>query len=477
MTTTPPDPDAQTIPLVLDVDGTLLRTDLLLESFWAALGHDVSATLRATARHLRRPAALKQALAGIARPEIDLLPLTPGIEALMTRARAEGRAVHLVSGAEQGLVEALAARLDLPGPHYGSAPGRNLTRATKAALLEQLFGAGGYDYAGNAAADLPAWRGARRVIAVQPGAGLARRIAALGKPVTVVPGGWHPGAALRELRPHHWVKNLLLVLPLLASHSFAPTQLLAVALAAMAFCLGASAIYILNDLLDLKADRTHPEKRHRPIASGALPIGPAMAISAALVLAAIVLSGAVSPAVTGLTLLYMASSLGYSLWLKRRRWLDVLALAAMFLLRVLTGAVAAGVAIPALIAAFAFAAFFALACVKRLTALARMSDRDHLPGRGYSRRDLVPLERAAFAAIPVSAGLLLAYVWGPHAAGLYGSPAVASLAVIPISLFLWRMVRLSLKGKEDYDPVRFLLRDRPGLLLMAAALGLFVLAV
>jgi 4-hydroxybenzoate polyprenyltransferase len=465
------------IPLVLDVDGTLLKTDLLYETFWAAMGHDFWATLRVLATHFTRPERLKHNLAEIARPKIKLLPLREEVLALAREAKKAGRPVHLVSGSDQGLIDALARHLGLPGPHFGSDPERNLTDATKAAFLKDRFGVGGYDYAGNARADLPAWAGARKLIAIAPGKAVTRRLEALGKPVQVIPDGAGLRDMIRELRPHQWVKNLLLFLPILASHIWDPSRFVAVAIATLAFSLGASSIYIINDLLDLEADRIHPQNRKRPIASGVLPIKTAMGISVMLALIAGVLAFSVSPLTGGFTLIYMAGSLSYSLWLKKRKWLDVLALSGLFLLRVLTGAIAAEVTTPPLLLGFCFAVFFALACVKRLTALTRMHRRGVLPGRGYSPADLVPLERVAFASIPVVALIFLSYIWGPHGAALYSRPLLASLVVVPIVLWMTRMISLSISGHEDYDPVRFVLHDRVGLVLVVLGVVLLLLSV
>lgn len=477
MDNTPRERPETDVPLVLDVDGTLLRTDLLYESFWAALGSDFTATMRVVARYWKRPERLKGALIEIARPSIELLPVRVSVHDLAQRALEQGRRVCLVSGSHQDLVDDLAKRLDLPGPHFGSDSERNLTDATKAAFLREQFGTGGYDYAGNAAPDLKSWEGARKIIAVEPGAVLAQKIAAMDKPTDIISDGWGPSDVVREIRPHQWLKNLLLFVPLLASHTFDLTAFLMVSLAAVAFSLGASSIYILNDLLDLEADRSHPEKRFRPIASGRLPISAAMRLSVLLAAFTVSLGLFVSPAVALMTLAYMAGSLSYSLWLKKRRWLDLIALTGLFLLRILTGALAAGTSVTAHLLILAFVVFFTLACVKRLTALSRLPTRRHLPGRGYSSRDLVPLEYAAYTSVALSCFAFLSYVGNAHAAGLYSAPVIAAAAVIPSTWWLLRMVRLSIAGQEDYDPVRFVLHDRFGLTLVAVGAGLLLLAI
>lgn len=477
MQNTPNQMNDADVALVLDVDGTLLRTDLLYESFWAALEHDLAATLFAAVDNWKRPERLKQALINIARPRISLLPVRDALLALAREAVEAGRSVHLVSGSNQELVDELASFLELPGPHFGSDIDRNLTDSTKAAFLKDQFGEVGYDYAGNAHADLKSWAGARKIIAVNPNSALTKEIEALVKPVETITDDWGVSDVLREIRPHQWTKNLLLFVPLLASHDINTASFLAVCLAAVALSLGASSIYILNDLLDLEADRSHPEKQFRPIASGTLPIAAAMRVSVLLAFAAVLLAFNVSPQAAQLTLAYMAGSLSYSLWLKKRRWLDLIALTGLFLLRMLTGAVAAHAGVTSLLLALGFAVFFTLACVKRLTALSRMHQRDNLPGRGYSFHDLISLKNAAYTSTALSGLVFLAYIWDEHASGLYSAPVLASLAALPLMMWLFRMVRLSIAGREDYDPVRFVLHDRIGLLLLGIGLALMVLAV
>lgn len=463
--------------MVLDVDGTLLRTDLLFETFWAALSRRFVATLGATVKNWTKPARLKRELLEIAAPDIAPLPVHEDVLGLANAAQRDGRAVCLVSGSDINLVDQVATRFGLDGPNFGSDGDNNLTGAAKARLLQARFGTGGYDYAGNSGADLHAWAGARRIVAVAPDRALNQRLRKLGKPAEIIGQRWGLKSLIRELRPHQWIKNLILFVPMLATHDFSWSSFGAVSLAAVAFSLAASSIYILNDLLDLASDRRHPEKRNRPIAAGALPIQAAMWASPTLSLLALGLALVVGPVVAGLTLVYMLGSLTYSLWLKKWRWVDVLVLASLFLLRLVTGMAAAMAALPATLLAFGFVVFFVLACVKRLTALSRMPKPGHLPGRGYSRSDLGSLQRAAYAGIPGAALLFLAYAHGPYAALLYGAPTVVALAVLPIVAWLFRVVRLSSLGKEDYDPVRFVLHDKTGFAIALSALALIVLAV
>jgi 4-hydroxybenzoate polyprenyltransferase len=246
--------------------------------------------------------------------------------------------------------------------------------------------------------------------------------------------------------------------------------------AAPAFSLGASAIYIVNDLLDLEADRLHPSKRNRPIASGRLPIRAAMVASAGLTVAALGLAYAVRPSVAGLIAVYMTSTLIYSLWLKKLRWVDVLTLAVLFMMRVVAGALAAQITLSPWLLSVVFTVFLTLAVVKRLTELSRQPSRNHMPGRGYDRGDLPVLLKLAVVSVAASLTLFLGYSFSPNAALLYDRPWVLALAAVPMGLWLARVIRLSVQGREDYDPVVFVTHDGPGLALLSLFAGLVVLA-
>lgn len=470
-----PAPAAE-VPLVLDIDGTLLRTDLLFETLSAALGKDLWATVRAVATLHWSPARLKRRLLDIAAPDLASLPLRGEVLELAREAMARGRQVVLTSGADQALVDRLALQLGLPGPHFGSDGRQNLTGTAKAALFVARFGKQGFDYAGDSADDLPVWRAARRIIAVAPGPRLARRVAAIGRPVQEVGTPWTYASFLREIRPHQWLKNLLLLVPLVAAHDLAPERLIAVLMMMVSFSLAAATVYIVNDIFDLGADRAHPEKRFRPIASGALPIKVAALASGALAAVALASAAFVGWQAVALTLAYLVLSFAYSAWLKHRRWIDLAVLAGLYYLRIVTGAVVAGIGISGWLLGFCFAVFFTLAAVKRLTELARRSGAT-LPGRGYSAADQGRVFGAAYVGCAAAAALYFAYTFSSEAFALYREPTPLRLATLPVAAWLVRMIRLGHDGREDYDPTAFVLHDRPGLVIALAGIALVLLAV
>ena len=466
------------VPLILDVDGTLLRTDMLYEAFWSAFGENPFATLRIVLTCWFRPAQLKHDLRSVADPNVERLPVREQVMDLALAAAAVGRDVHLASGSDVGLVDSLAAELGFGNENFGSTPEQNLTGAKKARLLRDRYGEDGFDYAGNAAVDLEVWQHSRRVIAVAPGQTLKRRLAQLDKPVEILDHAWSLKDLFRELRPHQWIKNLLLFVPLLIALPVPASSAVSVLVAVIAFSLGASAIYIINDLLDLDTDRQHPEKRNRPVASGRLPIRAAMLSSLILGVCSFSLAMTVNPMVAVLTGAYMMTSLVYSLWLKKLRWIDLGTLATLFTLRFVTGAFAAHVDFSLWAAVTVFAIFLALASVKRVTALARSGGTARLPGRGYSRADLPDVTKLAYVSAAIAIVPYLAYVSSVSSTGgemELSSQLLLTAAIVPLELWLLRVIRFGVEGREDYDPVVFVTHDKPGLLLLAAFLTMLLL--
>ena len=333
-------------PLVLDVDGTFLKTDMLWECFWAGLGQAPLATLRACLRHFGNRASLKERLAQIATIRTDLLPVNSEVAELALNSRVSGREVVLASGSDQSLVTRLAADYGLSERVFASDGQTNLTGTAKAAALSAAFGEGGFDYAGNSATDMAVWEKADNALVVGH-VSSARTLAARGQNVVELSGGFSARALLKSLRPHQWVKNVLLLLPMIAAHRFDLATLVPILWGIVAFSAAASSIYIVNDLMDLEADRLHPTKRNRPFASGTVPIPVGMVTFMLLGALALGIAAALNAAFFGVVLLYMVTSLAYSLKLKRLRWVDIATLALLYTIRVVAGAAAAQVYRPA----------------------------------------------------------------------------------------------------------------------------------
>ncbi|EAQ11201.1 4-hydroxybenzoate polyprenyltransferase [Maritimibacter alkaliphilus HTCC2654] len=458
-------------PLVLDVDGTFLKTDLLFETFWAGLGQAPIATIRAVFAHLTDPARLKARLVDLTEIRTDLMPVNEGVADAVAAAKAEGREVVLASASNAALVKRLAADHGLSPRVFASSETQNLKGRRKAAALVEAYGEAGFDYAGNDTVDREVWSHANAALVVGDTAS-AKLLEGQGKPVTRIAGGWSPRGVLKALRPHQWVKNVLLFVPVLAAHDFTLSTLISDLFGMLAFSFAASSIYVVNDLLDLEADRLHVKKKHRPFASGAVPISVGMAAGAGVGAAALVIAAILSPAFLAVIVGYMILSLAYSLKLKRLRWIDIAVLAGLYTIRVVAGAYASGVEVSGYLLAFIFPAFLTLGCVKRLTEVTLAHGDERLPGRGYGKPDRPDLLNVAILGMVGALVSFFLYSFTDQAVALYPTQWLVWAALIPIAWWLIRMVRLGYYGKQDHDPIVFAMKDKRGLGILMIAIAL-----
>jgi len=297
-----------------------------------------------------------------------------------------------------------------------------------------------------------------------------------GQEVVHFDGGWKFRALLMALRPHQWVKNILLFLPVLAAHDFTMSALLLVIAGIVAFSAAASSIYIVNDLLDLEADRQHIKKRYRPFAAGTVPIPVGMATFVLLAGGALALGAALGAKFLLGVAIYMTLSLAYSLQLKRMRWVDIAVLASLYTLRVVAGAAATGVEASLYMLIFIFPIFITLGCVKRMTELAQAVNDEPLPGRGYGRRDMGDLVNVSGLGMVFALLIFFLYSRSDQALTLYPTQWLLWVAMVPMAAWVVRMIRLGYHGKQDYDPIVFALKDKRGIGYLLITLSLIFCA-
>ena len=463
--------------LVIDLDGTLIRSDLLYETLFSFLARKFLAVGLLVLACLRGKASLKAFLAEQTDLDVRLLPYNQAVLDLIKEAKADGRRVALVTASNQRLADKVAAHLGLFDLVEGSSGTLNLRGQSKAERLVALFGAGGFDYAGDSSVDLPVWRQANRAITVGASVALCRKVDRLGKDALHLPGTptTQTRALLRAIRPHQWSKNVLIFLPAVAAHTIAYETWFALLAAFFAFCLVASSVYLLNDLLDIEADRHHPRKRHRAFAAGQVSLLRGFLLSILLLIAGFLLAYGVLGGLFVLTLvLYYAVTLGYSLYLKRKPIIDICMLAGLYTVRVFAGGVAGQIFISPWLLAFSIFLFLALAAVKReaelVDSLAR--GRDEIAGRGYEPRDLPIVSMMAVASGYVSVLVLALYIDSPAVQLLYRVPEVLWGLCAVLLYWISRLVMVAHRGQLDDDPIVYALKDRVSLMC-----GLLVLLI
>lgn len=466
-------------PLVVDLDGTLVKTDLLWESTLGLLRRQPMYLFLLPVWLTRGKASLKRNVAFRTSLDVRTLPWRIDFIEYLARERARGRSLVLATGSDMQLAGQAADHLKLFDEVLASDGTTNLTGETKRDLLVARFGERGFDYAADGGGigrrDLVVWASARRAILVNPAppiSSAAARVAEIDKVFT------EPRATLanrlKALRPRHWLKNLLVLVPLIAAHHFRDIPLLEKLLVAfVAFGCCASGGYVFNDLIDLEADRHHPQKRFRPFASGDLPLSYAVVIVPSLLAIGFFLGMMVSPLLLVILLVYFAMSAAYSLRVKNVVLLDVLFLAGLYTVRIMAGSAATGIWPSHWLLAFSTFLFFSLSLVKRYSELVimRRVDGDQAKARAYEQGDGELLAAMGMASGYLAVLVLALYIATGTAQSLYAGREWLWL-LCPLLLYwisyIWLIAH---RGKMPGDPVEFATHDRTSRVLIGLMLG------
>jgi 4-hydroxybenzoate polyprenyltransferase/phosphoserine phosphatase len=476
-----PDPTSKPHrPLVVDLDGTLVATDLLIEAALFELSRDPAAFLDMSRSLVRGRASVKEVFASREGFDPAKLPYDPEVLGVIREAKLEGRPIYLASAANERLVKEVADHLGLFDGWFGSTPRVNLSGHSKAQKLVEAFGEKGFDYIGNSAADLPVWRRAASAIEIRTPARVVRRLTRSGAEVrrlTCAKPTWRTWARL--MRVHQYAKNGLVFVPLLTAHLFDAASILKVLLAALAFSLCASAVYIFNDLCDLRDDRSHAYKRNRPLASGAIPLAHGVAAVPLLLVSSALIGTAVTSTFLMVLAAYLVVTTAYTLVLKKLMLVDVIALGGLYTLRVIAGAAALSVPVSPWLLAFCLMVFSSLALLKRYVELAACRD-GNLPdptSRNYRASDLEMIGALAAAAGFNALTVFALYVSSEAVHRLYATPELLWLVGVLLMYWLGRALLLASRRQLHDDPVVFALKDPVSLCTIGASAILVVLAV
>lgn len=471
--------DTRILPaLCVDLDGTLIATDILYETAARYAGQNPFRLFRAAIWLTKGRHVLKERLAEHTEIDVAALPYREEVLALLRAAREEGRETYLVTAAASAPAEAIAAHLGLfDGVISSGADNGNLAGDRKAALLAARFGEGGFDYVGDSRKDLPVWRMADAAVAVGAAPRTRRELKRdvrgatfIDVPRTTAATWW------RQLRVHQATKNLLVFVPILLAHEvFSLDPLWRVLVMFAAFTALSFGTYIMNDLHDLEKDRHHPTKRRRPLASGLIPIPRAIGVSVALILVGLGLSALLGWRAVAVLLGYYALTVLYSLVLRRIVLADVLALAGLYTLRIFAGAVAADIELTIWVVLTSVFLFFSLALMKRYSEFAKY-DVDRPAGRGYTRRDRPAVLAAGIASGMMAVLVIAMYVDSDVAKASYATPQIL-WAIVPLVLFwVTRLWLLTERGEMHDDPVAFAIGDRVSQVTALVAAAIVVAA-
>jgi 4-hydroxybenzoate polyprenyltransferase len=478
--------------LCVDLDGTLVKSDTLVDSTLALARYQPSALLKLPGWLHQGKASLKRHIAGAVQLDVVHLPFNRELLQYLEQQHATGRPIYLATAADAATAQRVADHLGLFTGVLASDGTLNLAGNNKLAAFRQRFG-DNFSYIGNATPDLPLLQNCQEPMVANPTPGLRsalRRAKII--PVRTFTEQVRPFKAWpKAIRLHQWAKNTLIFVPLLLAHAWSAGRVAGTLLAFFSFGLCASATYIVNDLLDLEADRQHPRKRRRPFASGDLSALAGIAVIALFLLASITVAillphvvARFSPALVHhrpyqflvWLVIYAFTTLAYSLRLKRDVLVDVIVLSGLYTVRIIAGAAAAGIPLSTWLGSFSIFFFLSLAFVKRFAELENLRERGEATakGRGYHVADIEQLRSFGSASGYASVVVLTLYIsnLNADAALLYHHINRLWLLVPIVLLWLSRLWLQASRGQLDEDPVVYAITDRRSLFL-----GLLVIAV
>jgi 4-hydroxybenzoate polyprenyltransferase len=468
-------------PLFVGMDGTLLRTSVLFEHLAAALRANPLRTLFTLLLILKGLAAFKRALCELGPLPVGQLPMRQRFCRWLTKQHAQGREIILTTAADSSTAKAVANELGVFSAVIASDGVANNGGARKLGNILSRVEQGPFDYCGSKRADLPIMAEARRAIVVGADQTIALTAQREGNAdlrfvVASAPHQWRYW--MQAIRPFHWLKNLLVMVPFFTEFLVTETSaLLSALMAAIAMCLAASAGYLINDLLDLQADRAHPRKRSRPFAAGRLTAAQGMGGALLMLSGSAILGWLVSPVVLLWIVVYLVGTFSYSMVFKREPIVDVAVLSALHTIRIIVGAAAVQVEMSFWLLAFSLFFFFSLASMKRCGELITRRERGEQTtrGRGYRVVDLAVLQPIGVAAGIAAVLVLALYVHDPQVIARYPIPEALWLALVALLVWTARAWFDTARGLMLDDPLLYAMRHRRGrllLLLIAASFGI-----
>ncbi len=464
-------------PLCVDLDGTLVKSDTLFDSFCQLLRLDPFEAWKAPLWLARGRAYLKSQVNRRAPLDASRLPYNASLLNYLHEQRNEGRRIYLTTGAEGGIAERVAGHLGIFNGVLASDSVTNLTHNRKLSSLQARFGQ--FDYIGNSRADLPLLSNAREAMVANPTLGLRLSLRMQRVPVARTFSDQRPPLRtfLKAIRIHQWAKNILLFFPLLLSHNLAQGSLVKAIAAFLCFSFVASANYLVNDMLDIESDRQHPSKQNRPFAAGDLAVSTGIVLAFLLAAASLMLLPLLPMAFAIWLAIYVTTTAAYSFRLKRVAIVDVLVLSGLYTVRLLAGGAATSTPISQWLAGFSTFLFLSLAAVKRFSELENLRERGAttMPGRGYTVADLEQIRSFGTASAYAAVVVFMLYIGRSDVADLYHHSMRLWLIVPFLIYWLNRVWLLASRGEMEDDPVVFAMRD-PLSLAVGACVAIIAMA-
>lgn len=463
-------------PLAVDLDGTLLKSDMLLESFLAMVRNNPLTLFLVPLWLMKGKAWMKAQIALRSHIDVRHLPYRESVLAYLHKEKASGRKIYLATATNASFAQPIAEHLAIFDGVFASSDSLNLSGTRKRDALVAAFGEKQFVYAGNEPVDLAIWKSS--AAAIVAGSASLKADAEKSAPIEqhFADSQNTLKALLKAFRVHQWVKNALIFVPLLAAHKFANIDgLLNSLLAFFAFSACASSVYLINDMLDLAEDRLHPTKRKRPFAAGTLSILTGMMSVPFLIVTAVVLCFFLPMQFAVVLGIYYALTFAYSFSLKRVVLIDVVTLSSLYTIRIVAGAAAISVPLSFWLLAFSTFLFLSLAILKRYTELLVMKQKSATKalGRGYHVNDLELLASLGGSAGYISVLVLALYINSPDIKSLYLNPQLMWPTCLIMLYWISRAWIVAHRGNMNDDPIVFAIKDKTSL-VCGLLVGIFM---
>jgi 4-hydroxybenzoate polyprenyltransferase len=471
--------DSRVIPLAVDLDGTLIAGDLLWETLFAVIKKQPLCLFLIPIWLLNGgKARLKNEIASRIAIKPELLPYRAEFLSYLQAQKATGRILVLATASPRKYADAIATHLNLFDHVIASSETENLRSKSKRDALVALYGEAGFDYAGNSRDDIAVFDAARQSVVVAPDKA-AKNWQKNNGGMVFDAEPLRAKTIIKMLRCHQWLKNVLIAVPIVLAHDVLDIGLIAaVALAMLAFSATASAIYILNDLFDLEADRAHHRKKRRPFAAGEISVPTGLATMLVLLGVAAVTCLFLPPLFALVLLVYLVATTAYSIAVKRMLLIDILMLAGLYTMRLIAGAAATGIEASFWLLAFSGFFFLSLALVKRYVELANtdVPAGERVAGRGYRPEDLPMVMQAGVSSAFAATLVLALYIDSIAVRELYHEPMMI-WPLVPVVLYInLRLWVLAARGQMDEDPVVFIIQDWRSQIMVGLSLLLLTVA-
>jgi len=469
-----------TLPLFVDLDGTLIKADMLVESTFALLKKNPMYIFFLIRWLFKGKSYLKEQIASRVDIDPSLLPYNDTFLKYLQIESASKREIILATATNEKIAHKISEHINIFTHVIASDSDTNLSGKNKLSKIYNYTKNNNFAYAGNSKKDMPIWESSSEIIVVNPEAGVENQANKLNKPTQIIKET-QPSIKtyLKAIRIHQWAKNSLLFLPLLAAQKVDDiTLLIDISVAFISFGLCASSVYLLNDMLDLPSDRQHTTKKNRPLAAGTVNSIIAVQLIPLLLLSSLVLALTLPPIFVLILIGYYITTLAYSFFLKKQVIVDVLLLASLYTIRVIAGSAATDIPLSFWLLAFSMFIFLSLALVKRSAELVTMREENKVKsnGRGYVLSDLEYLHSMGTSSGFLSVLVIALYINSDKVLTFYSQPQILWL-LCPLLLYWISRVWLKTgRGEMNEDPVVFAFKDWQSQIIAVLAACILVIA-